>query len=312
MTRTPIRTIGLGAVALASVAAISAGLSSCSTVPAKAATVDGEDITRADFERDIDALAANPALLNLTGASEVSIEGDAARDWLAQLITWRAAENLLDARGLEVSSDAEKELQGQLASGPAKDLPQSMKDEVATGAAAVRTLADLPAPTKAELEALYADDPAATGTLCARHILVATEAEANAVRDELAAGADFAALAKERSTEEAAKDTGGALAGNDGNACLPLSTYQSSFDADFTAGALAAEPGVPSQPVKSQFGWHVILIRPFDEVGDDLVTLVGSAPGDAALTGALGTADITVDPRYGRWDPVKADVVSLH
>ena len=64
--------------------------------------------------------------------------------------------------------------------------------------------------------------------------------------------------------------------------------------------------------MKSQFGWHVILIRPFDEVGDDLVTLVGSAPGDAALTGALGTADITVDPRYGRWDPVKADVVSLH
>jgi hypothetical protein len=187
-----------------------------------------------------------------------------------------------------------------------------MKDEVATGAAAVRTLSDLPAPSREELEAIYAENPAATGTLCARHILVETEEEANAVLDELAAGADFAELAKERSTEEAAKDSGGALAGNDGNACLPLSTYQASFDPGFTAGALAAEPGVPSAPVKSDFGWHVILIRPFDEVGDDLVTLVGTAPGDAALSGALGTAAVTVDPRYGRWDPVKANVVSLH
>jgi hypothetical protein len=309
--RTSTKTIGLGALGLASLAMISVGLSACDTVPAKAATVNGQDISRADFERDIKALAANPSLLNLTGATNVSIEGSAARDWLTQLITWHAAEGLLGAHGLEVSSEATKDLQGQLDGGPAAGLPASMKQEIVTGAAAVRTLADLPAPSKDDLRALYASDPAATGTLCARHILVKTEAEANDVLDQLGAGADFAELAKERSTEDAAKDTGGALTGSDGNACLPLNTYQTSFDPDFTAGALAAEPGVPSAPVKSQFGWHVILIRPFDEVGDDLATLVGGAPGDAALTGALGTAHVTVDPRYGRWDPVKANVAAL-
>jgi hypothetical protein len=311
VTRTPSKTCRLGALVLAA-GATTAALSSCGTVPADAATVNGTDISRADFQRDLDALAANPTLLNLTGATDVSIEGDAARSWLSQLITWRTAEDLLAARDVAVSQDAKQQLQQQLDSGPAKDLPASMKEEVANGAAAVRTLSDLPTPSREELEALYAENPAATGTLCARHILVGSEAEANAVLDELAAGADFAELAKERSTEPAAKDTGGALAGNDGNACLPLSTYQTSFDPDFTAGALAAEPGVPSAPVKSEFGWHVILIRPFDEVGDDVLSLVGSAPGDAALTGALGTADVTVDPRYGRWDPVKANVVSLH
>jgi hypothetical protein len=38
---------------------------------------------------------------------------------------------------------------------------------------------------------------------------------------------------------------------------------------------------------------------------------VATAPGDAALSGRLATADITVDPRYGRWDPARGSVVSL-
>jgi hypothetical protein len=55
----------------------------------------------------------------------------------------------------------------------------------------------------------------------------------------------------------------------------------------------------------------VILARPFAEVGDDLAELIATAPGDAALSGRLATADITVDPRYGRWDPARGSVVSL-
>jgi PPIC-type PPIASE domain len=311
VTRIPSKPGGLGALGATLALALSAGLTSCDTVPAKAATVNGSDISRADFERDIKALAANPSLLNITGATEASIPSGTARDWLAQVITWRAAEDLLADRGLSPSADAVKEFQDQLTAGPAKDLPRSMKDEIAHGAASIRTLEQLPAPSKADLEAQYAVSPASTGTLCARHILVKTEDEANAVLEELAAGADFAELAKQSSTEEAAKDTGGALAGTDGNACLPLNTFQAEYDPDFTAGLLAAQPGVPSDPVRSQFGWHVILVRPFDEVADDMVKLVGSAPGDAALTGALGTADVTVDPRYGRWDQVKASIVPL-
>ena len=68
---------------------------------------------------------------------------------------------------------------------------------------------------------------------------------------------------------------------------------------------------VPTEPVHSQFGYHVILARPFDEVGEDLTELIATAPGDAALTGRLATGDITVDPRYGRWDAARGSVVSL-
>ena len=76
----------LGALALAVPAALAVAVSSCSTVPARAATVNGTTISRSDFERDLEALAANPGLLNLTGGTDVSIDGPTARSWLSQVI----------------------------------------------------------------------------------------------------------------------------------------------------------------------------------------------------------------------------------
>jgi len=304
-----------GALALAFVvpAALAVGLSSCGTVPARAATVNGSTISRADFERDLKALAANPGLLNLTGGTDVSIDGTTARNWLSQVITWKTAEDLLSRHGLSTTQESIDAIQAQIAGNPtAAKLPQDMKDEVVAGAAAVESLSQVTAPSPGDLEAQYRDDPAGTGALCVSHILVKTEAEAQAVLDELKGGASFADLAKQRSTEPAAKTTGGALAGADGNACQSVGTFQTQYDADFTAGALGATVGVPSDPIKSQFGWHVILLRPYEEVADDLAKLVASSPGEAALTGALATADVTVDPRYGQWSRAAGNVVSLH
>jgi parvulin-like peptidyl-prolyl isomerase len=305
--------VGTGALALilAGLTGVS-GLTACTTVPARAATVGDSVVSRSDFERDPQELSAHPGLLDLTGGTEYSIAGDTARGWLNQVITWTAAEDLLAEAGMEPTQEAVDDIRAQISSNPtAQELAQDMQDDVVRGAASVQSLSQLPAPTAEELEAMYAKDPAATGALCVRHILVDTEAEARDVLAELEAGADFAELASERSTEPAAAETGGALAGNDGNACLPVDTFQTSFDPDFSTGALAAKAGEPTEPVQSQFGYHVILVRPFDEVGEDLAALVGTAPGDAALSGRLATADITVDPRYGRWDPARGSVVSL-
>jgi parvulin-like peptidyl-prolyl isomerase len=302
----------VSALLLVPVAVAGLAVSSCGSVPAQAATIDGTDISRSDFERDLDALAANPSLLNITGATDRTIEGQVARQWLTQLITWQAAEDVLADRGIEPAADAMGSIEQQLdSSAAAKNLPQEMKDEVIRGAASIDTLSLVEAPAADDLEQLYATDPAATGTVCARHIVVNTEEEARDVLDQLDGGADFAELAKERSIEPAAKDTGGALTGSNGNACVPIGDYQTQYDPDFVAGALAAEVGVPTEPVKSQFGWHVILLRPFDEVGEDMASLVSTSPGDAALTGALATADVEVDRRYGQWSPAAGQVVSL-
>lgn len=84
----------------------------------------------------------------------------------------------------------------------------------------------------------------------ARHILVETEAEAKAVADELKKGADFAELAKKKSKDPGASD-GGDLGFFTKDQMVP----------EFSAVAFALEPGKLSDPVKSQFGWHVIKVE---------------------------------------------------
>ncbi|MBI3701197.1 MAG: peptidylprolyl isomerase [Afipia sp.] len=97
----------------------------------------------------------------------------------------------------------------------------------------------------------------------ARHILLPTEEEAKAVKAELDKGADFAELAKKKSKDPGAAD-GGDLGFFTKEQMVP----------EFSAVAFALEPGKISDPVKSQFGWHIIKVEekrdrkppPFDQV----------------------------------------------
>ena len=105
----------------------------------------------------------------------------------------------------------------------------------------------------------------------ARHILVETEDEAKAVADELKKGADFAELAKKKSKDPGASD-GGDLGFFTKDQMVP----------EFSAVAFSLEPGKISDPVKSQFGWHVIKVEEkrnrkppdFDQVKGQIETYV--------------------------------------
>ena len=83
----------------------------------------------------------------------------------------------------------------------------------------------------------------------ARHILVKEEEEAKAIIAALAEGGDFVALAKEKST--------GPTGPNGGD----LGYFQKEqMVKPFADAAFALEPGAfTKEPVKTQFGWHVIL-----------------------------------------------------
>jgi len=84
----------------------------------------------------------------------------------------------------------------------------------------------------------------------ARHILVESEDEAKKVIEDLKKGADFAELAKKTSKDPGAAD-GGDLGFFTKDQMVP----------EFSAVAFALEPGKISDPVKSQFGWHVIKVE---------------------------------------------------
>src|SRR6202034_2466653 len=84
----------------------------------------------------------------------------------------------------------------------------------------------------------------------ARHILVPTEDEAKAIVAQLKGGADFAALSKEKSKDPGAAD-GGDLGYFTKDQMVP----------EFSAVAFKLDKGQISDPVKTQFGWHVIKVE---------------------------------------------------
>ena len=84
----------------------------------------------------------------------------------------------------------------------------------------------------------------------ARHILVETEDQAKKVEEDLKKGADFAELAKKESKDPGASD-GGDLGFFTKDQMVP----------EFSAAAFALEPGKISDPVKTQFGWHIIKVE---------------------------------------------------
>ena len=84
----------------------------------------------------------------------------------------------------------------------------------------------------------------------ARHILVKTEEEAKAVKIRADAGEDFAGLASEISTGPS-KVNGGDLGYFVKERMVP----------EFAETAFAMQPGQISDPVKTQFGWHVIKVE---------------------------------------------------
>jgi peptidyl-prolyl cis-trans isomerase C len=103
---------------------------------------------------------------------------------------------------------------------------------------------------KARYDKFVAEQPDQT-EVRASHILVPTEDEAKDIIRQLDGGADFAALAKEKSTDPSAKQNGGDLGYFTAGEMVP----------EFSQAVFAMEKGESSKaPVKSQFGWHVIKV----------------------------------------------------
>jgi len=84
----------------------------------------------------------------------------------------------------------------------------------------------------------------------ARHILVASEDEAKAIVAQLKGGADFAAIAKEKS-----KDPGAANGGDLGY------FTKDQMVPEFAEAAFKLDKGQISDPVHTQFGWHIIKVE---------------------------------------------------
>lgn len=83
----------------------------------------------------------------------------------------------------------------------------------------------------------------------ARHIVVRSEAEANVILNALSAGADFAALALQHSTDVTTRESGGELG---------WFTRTELLDARLTEIAFALEPNQIAGPIPTRIGYHIL------------------------------------------------------
>ena len=129
----------------------------------------------------------------------------------------------------------------------------------------------------------------------ARHILVASEEEANAVTERLNAGEDFAAVAQEVSTDTGSGAQGGELGWFGPGMMVP----------EFEQAITGLEIGQVSAPVESQFGWHIVELeetRPqavptLEDVRGELEGQVQQQAIEARLTELEGQGAVTrTDP----------------
>ena len=140
----------------------------------------------------------------------------------------------------------------------------------------------------------------------AAHILVETEEAAKAIKAEIAGGADFTALAKERSVGPSGPN-GGELG------WFGLGMMVKPFE----DAVIALEPGEVSDPVQTQFGWHVIRLSEtriveapaLDEVREELASEIQNRAVQDRLTGAV--ADVTVTRSIDGIDPTVIKNLSL-
>lgn len=299
MTRRPIFLIGF-ALALATLPACS------NSVSTSAVRIGSDKISVDEFEQTMQSLADADQLELVNGRAT----GETTRSVLGALLRGKATTQLLAEYNQSVT-DADRELVvNQLEQdGQTALLDPELKELIVFLNSADLALQRVEVPITEELIKMYADRPAKLGVMCMRHILVEDESTANKVLALLADGGDFASLAGTYSTEPGA-DTSGGILGGSNSECLALSEIQTQFDAGFTAGALQAKESVPYGPVKSSFGWHIILIRPFVEIADSLNATLAIDPGHTLLTGYLATASISVKSSYGRWNPATGEIIA--
>jgi len=275
------RSLMLAAAALAVLTVVAAGCGDTDEVPPDAvAVVDGKPISKSTLDelltRTKQTYAAQKRQFPKAGTSEYQSLQTQAVAFLVQRAEYaREADKL----GVQVTdAQIQKKVDGvkkQYFGGDQKKFEAGLK-------AQAYTLAALRDDARAQLvsEGIYKDitgdvnvsDAAAqqyydqnidrykvAESRVVRHILVKTKAEADQIRSELENGADFATLAKEKSLDPGSKDQGGKLTVSKGQTVAPFDKASFSLNTDEL-----------SQPVKTQYGYH--LIQPLTDVKKGSVT----------------------------------------
>ena len=154
-----------------------------------------------------------------------------------------------------------------------------------------------------------------------RHVLVKDKETADQVRQELVSSGDWSTVAKRRSIDTQSKNKAGDLGFNAKGATVkPFETAEFALAAQGDCkGRTSGSCTSPiSQPVKSQFGYHVLQVVGvrLPALDNDLRAKLEPTVKDRRQQAIqrwfeeqVKQADVTVNPRFGRWDAENGKIV---
>src|SRR6188472_3249519 len=289
------RSLALAAVALAAVTLVAAGCGDSDEVPADAvAVVDGTTITRSSLDglltRAKKSYTAQKRAFPKAGTSEYQSLQTQAVAYLVQREEYaREADQQIAKKVDEVKKQYFGGSQAKFEKGLADQgytkatLEEDIRSQLLTEGIYKKVTTDAKV-TDADVKSYYEKNRSnytVPESRSVRHILVKSKADADRIRTELVNGGDFAALAKANSIDPGSKDAGGKLTVSKGQTVAP-----------FDKAAFSLDTNELSQPVKTQFGYHLIQplaavkagsVTPFAQVKDQIKTQLESETKNTAV-----------------------------
>ena len=275
---------GVVGVALA-MAAVPGG-SSTASASGTAATVNGESISVDDFQDTVTDVAEG-GFIQLTADGGL-VGGEEARAVLGEMITNVALRQQLEAAGIDPDEGADEADAGQ---------PQLLSD----GERYRQLLGETGAVDLTAIEEEYTATGGANGMLCVVVMLPGDEATAEEAAAALADGGEFTDVATELGIQV------GGLGGGAAQPCASTEGLNPTVLDPLTEALGAVDIGEPTDVFEVQGSQVIAMAPPFDAVSS---ALAGDLV-ETAVDEVLAAADVTVDPRYGRWDAATQRVVTL-
>lgn len=296
-----------------------------------AAVVNGQKITVDEITADLERFEASPEFERLAQQGDAqALKRQVEQQILSQEIRRAVLQPKAEGFGIEVTDEDVAERMDQIK----QDFPtegafeEALKEQGLTLDQLTELVRDNlleerlrekvteeTGPTEEELTAYYESNEADFTETAARHILVDDKALASRIAKQLQAAKDEAAL--ERVFEKLAKkhstDQSNAAQGGDLGYFKP-----GDFVPEFERAADELEIGEVSGPVKTEFGFHVILVTdrrvaPFEDVRAEIEQELGQGAADEAwdeyVRKAYEEADVKVNPKYGEFDEESLAVV---
>ena len=186
------------------------------------------------------------------------------------------------------------------------DNPGELLTEADLAAERERLIPPLIEATQDEAKVIYEQGLDGSPLLCMAVIPLPADVESAVVLDALDAGVPFAELATQYSEDPSLVETGGIIT-VDGQECLPTDQFNAELLDKLNAErVVVGEPGV----IILNASEVVVLLRPYAELNDSSKAMLAQGPVSEALLELYRAADVTVNEKYGTWDPEQGLVVA--